>query len=247
MKESTLIEIRTVKEVNLEGGVIFDGFQSIGLTSTIACGCFINSLDTKLVAILDSPIFPPISIIYNSIPQFPARIYANEEKKLAFFVSELNLDISANRPLAETIIEWAEKNKCDLIISIAGKPVDVEDENIKIDTQVYGISNSPNGRKKINDAGIKIVTNGTVRGIPGILLNEGMWKNIDVIVFIVDVISGVPDFRAAAIVSDAISKIVPGAHCDTNRLLKEAEAMENNLKMIRNNIHTREISDGMYG
>ncbi len=74
-----------------------------------------------------------------------------------------------------------------------------------------------------------------------------MWKNIDVIVFIVDVISGVPDFRAAAIVSDAISKIVPGAHCDTNRLLKEAEAMENNLKMIRNNIHTREISDGMYG
>ena len=88
MHTEPIIEIRKLKEINIEGGVVFDGFHGIGLTSTIAIGCFINSLKTELVGILDSPLFPPISVIYNTKPNFPARIYANEEKKLAFFVSE---------------------------------------------------------------------------------------------------------------------------------------------------------------
>ena len=38
---------------------------------------------------------------------------------------------------------------------------------------------------------------GTVTGIPAILLNEGALTNLDVIVFLVNVIPKVPDFRAA--------------------------------------------------
>jgi predicted ATP-grasp superfamily ATP-dependent carboligase len=40
------------------------------------------------------------------------------------------------------------------------------------------------------------------------------------------------DFRAAANVVDAISKIVPEAYCEIQLLTKEAENIENNLKMI---------------
>ena len=104
MHTESIIEIRKLKEINIDGGVVFDGFHSIGLTSTIACECFINSLKTELVGILDSPLFPPISIIYNTKPNFPARIYANEEKKLAFFVSELILGSSAYRQIAHIIL-----------------------------------------------------------------------------------------------------------------------------------------------
>ena len=43
---------------------------------------------------------------------------------------------------------------------------------------------------------------------------------------------GVPDFRAAANVVQAISKIVPEAYCEIQLLTKEAENIENNLKMI---------------
>ena len=37
---------------------------------------------------------------------------------------------------------------------------------------------------------------GTVTGIPAILLNEGSMTNLDVIVFLVNVLRDVPDFRA---------------------------------------------------
>jgi uncharacterized protein len=87
--------------------------------------------------------------------------------------------------------------------------------------------------KELNDVGILSLKNGTVNGIPGILLNESNWKNIDVVVFVVDVISGVPDFRAAANVAQVVSKIVPEAYCEIKPLIKEAENIEKNLKMVR--------------
>ncbi len=38
---------------------------------------------------------------------------------------------------------------------------------------------------------------GTITGIPAILLNEGALTNLDVIVFLVNALPDVPDFRAA--------------------------------------------------
>jgi len=232
MHAEPIIEIRKLKEINIEGGVVFDGFHGIGLTSTIAIGCFINSLKTELVGILDSPLFPPISVIYNTKPNFPARIYANEEKKLAFFVSEAILESSAYRQIAHTILKWSNYNKCKTIISVASREIEKEDRTKK-EPSLYVISNSPIIMKELNDIGILPLKNGTVNGIPGVLLNESNWKNIDVVVFVVDIISGVPDFRAAANVAQVVSKIVPEAYCEIKPLIKEAENIENNLKMIR--------------
>lgn len=232
MHTEPIIEIRKLKEINIEGGVVFDGFHGIGLTSTIAIGCFINSLKTELVGILDSPLFPPISVIYNTKPNFPARIYANEEKKLAFFVSEAILESSAYRQIAHTILKWSNYNKCKTVISVASREIEKEDRTKK-ESSLYVISNSQIIMKELNDIGILPLKNGTVNGIPGVLLNESNWKNIDVVVFVVDIISGVPDFRAAANVAQVVSKIVPEAYCEIKPLIKEAENIENNLKMIR--------------
>jgi uncharacterized protein len=227
-----IIEIRKLKEINIEGAVVFDGFHGIGLTSTIAIGCFINSLKTELVGILDSPLFPPLSVIYNAKPNFPARIYANEEKKLAFFVSEAILESSAYRQIAHTILNWSNYNKCKTIISVATREIEKEGRTKK-EPALYVMSNSLSIMKELNDIGILSFKNGTINGIPGILLNESNWKNIDVVVFVVDVISGIPDFRAAANVAQVVSKIVPEAYCEIKPLIKEAENIENNLKMIR--------------
>jgi len=230
MHTEPIIEIRKIKEINIEGGVVFDGFHGIGLTSTIACGCFINSLKTELVGILDSPLFPPVSVIYEGKPNFPARIYANEEKKLAFFVSEVNLESSTDRPIAQTILNWSNNNKCKTIISVAGRAI--EKNRTKKESSPLVISNSPDIIKKLSNVGILSLKNGTIDGIPGILLNESNWNNIDVVVFVVDVVSGVPNFRAAANIAQVVSKIVPEAYCEIQPLIKEAENMENNLKMI---------------
>jgi uncharacterized protein len=156
-----IIEIRKLKEINIEDGIVFDGFHNVGLTSTIACGCFINSLKTELVGILDSALFSPMSVIYDGKPNFPARIYANEEKKLGFFVSELVLEPTAYRSVADIILKWSKDNKCKTIISIAGKAIENEDGIIATKEEereekahsLNVISNSPIIMKELDNVG----------------------------------------------------------------------------------------------
>jgi uncharacterized protein len=75
--EEKTVELRRInkdKKLNTKGGIVLDGFPSTGLVNAIASECLVRSIGTKLVAVLDSPYFPPISIVSNYIPQYPARI-----------------------------------------------------------------------------------------------------------------------------------------------------------------------------
>ena len=84
LSDAPQIEIRTVKKV-----ILVDGFPSGGLTNSIASMCFMKSLRNELISVLDSSAFPPLSMIYDGIANFPARIYANEALKVAFLISHL--------------------------------------------------------------------------------------------------------------------------------------------------------------
>jgi uncharacterized protein len=74
----------------------------------------------ELVSVVDSAEFPALSIITNSIPQFPARLYVNEDLKLAIFISELNIFPEIQKDMANAILEWSVEHQCMLIISASG-------------------------------------------------------------------------------------------------------------------------------
>jgi uncharacterized protein len=57
--------------------------------------------------------------------------------------------------------------------------------------------------------------------------------NFDVIVFLVNVLKDAPDFRAAAALSETISKLIPDVSCDIAFLLQEAAQIEKNLRKIK--------------
>jgi uncharacterized protein len=258
------------KEINLKGGIVIDGFpSSSGLVNAIASECLIHSTGTDLVAFLDSPDFPPISVVNNYVPQYPMRIYVNESLKVAFFVSDINIDKAAQRDVAKTMLKWTTENECKLIISAQGiissssshhsrsgngnKDFGHEDSNYDdnnnndtaksttptpltpLPADIYTVTSTEAAAKLImkpsND--FTPLRVGTVTGIPAILLNEGALTNLDVIVFLVNVLRDVPDFRAAAIVSEAISRIVPNLSCDIDGLMVEAQIIEKRMKNVR--------------
>lgn len=240
------IQVRKIKDVSLKGGIVLDGFPSIGLANTIASECLIHSLKTEFVAVLDSPAFPALSIIQNGAPNFPARVYANQSMKLAFFVSELSLDQSLYRPVANTMLRWAADAECDLVISAAGIPYD-DEAQAQPDQQVYAVASTEKALQRAKEAGIPHLATGSVAGIPAILLNEGAWKGLDVIVLLVRVLKDAPDFRAGAAVAEAVSRLAPSALCDVGSLLKEAESMERTLKKIRSDQAAGSVRREMYG
>jgi uncharacterized protein len=190
------IEIR-IKNVKLKGGIVIDGFPGGGLTNSIASMCFMRSSENNLVAILDSLAFPPLTVVYDGKPNFPARIYANESLRIAFLVSELNLDQSMYYSVSKAILKWAKQNECELVIS-AGT-ISVE-ESKRSDTEtnpdkVYAVASTKSASEKLKNAQIAPPQfSGSVNGIPALLLNEGAWSNFDVIAFLVELLKDVSEF-----------------------------------------------------
>jgi uncharacterized protein len=233
LSESPIIEVRTIKRANLDGGILIDGFPSGGLTNSIASMCFMKSLRKELIYVLDSSAFPPLSMIYDGIANHPARIYAN--KDLAFLVSELNLDQSMFYAVSRTIFQWAMENGCKLVISSGTVTTEESKRSSKeYDLQnVYGVASTKKARDKMKNIGMILeLHSGSVNGIPALLLNEGARRNFDVIVLLGKIIKGSSEFRSAAAISEVIMKLVPGLSCDIRDLLTRA-TIEQDLMKVR--------------
>ena len=235
---SPKIRIRELKPLNLEGGFLIDGFPSIGFTSAIATESMIHTSQFELAGIIDSESFPPISVIKNGKPNFPTRIFVNEDLKVGIFLSFLTLDQSLHRATAKTMLKWAKEHKIGLIVS----SVAIKSSNN--DKEIIGIGSTDIARTKIKEAGLKILDHGTIPGIPGMLLNEGSISKQDVIVIVFHTDGKEPDFKSSAQLCMAISKLIPGASCDIPSLQKEAEKAEIVIKETQE--ESKHLKDSMY-
>jgi uncharacterized protein len=226
--------IKTLKKMNLKGGTVIDGFATSGITNTIASECILHSINTQLIATIESSYFSQLSIVRNSIPYFPIRIYANEELKTSIFISEISIDPTLYFFVGNTMLNWAKENGCDLIIS-SSNIVNPQQPNAANSTEysITGIGNSARARNRLKDSKISLLKNGTIGGIPAVLLNQSSQLDIDVIVLMIKIIEGIPDFRAAAELSTTISQLVPGVSCNVPLLLQEAEKIEKEITKIK--------------
>jgi uncharacterized protein len=231
------IRIKELRPVNLEGGYLIDGFPSMGFSSVIATESMIRTSQFYLAGIIDSDVFPSISLIKDGKPNYPTRIFVNDELKVATFLSHLALEESLHRSIAKKMLTWAKEKKISLIISSVSAKSSGKNE------EVIAIGSTENATKKLRDAGLKTMESGTIPGIPGMLLNEGSLTQQDVIVIIFHSEGTGPDFRSSAKLCMAISQLIPGASCDIPSLQAEAEKIE---QVIKKDVEEAKHLDSMY-
>jgi len=130
------IDIIDIKEKNVKGAYVIDGFPSIGLVGSIVANYLVSFLNLEQIAIVDSVYFPSISLIRDGIPLSPARVYAGQlgkhgEEKIVVFVSEFQPSPEILKSLAITITDWAVEHRCKVIISPEGLLSKEESERIQ--------------------------------------------------------------------------------------------------------------------
>jgi len=234
------ITVKEIAHIDIQGGYVIDGFPYAGLANAIATESLITTTpEFELAAVLDSELFPPISIVRGSLPNFPTRVFVNKNLKVAVFSSYLTPHESLHREVAKTMLKWANDHKCSLIVS--STTIKTEEET----PFVIGVASTAVAKKLLEKADIPLLKDGTVPGIPGILLNEGTISNTNVIVLLCRGKETGPDFRAGAEICMAMAKLVPGAACDLRTLLSEAENIEQHLKTAEQ--ETGPLRDAIYG
>ncbi|MFN3655161.1 MAG: proteasome assembly chaperone family protein [Candidatus Nitrosotenuis sp.] len=232
--------VKELKPVNIEGGYLIDGFPSIGFTSAIASESLLHTSQYDLVGFVDSIDFPTVTILKDGTPNYATRIFVNDILKVSIFTSYLTINEPYHRAIAKMMLSWARKHKCDLIVS--SSPMKFPDSS---QDSVIAAGSTNNARNKIKQADMTVLQNGTIPGIPGALLNEGMLNNQDVVVVLVNVDESGPDFKSSARLCMAMSKLLPGVSCDLTMMQKQAEIAEKQIKQTEK--ETRALRESMYG
>ena len=232
--------VKETKPINIEGGYLIDGFPSVGFTSAIASESLMHGNNYNLVGYVDSSDFPTVSILKDGVPSYATRIYINSDLKVGIISSFLTINEPYHRSIAKMMLSWARKHKCSLIVS--SSPMKLSDDDKK---QVIAAGSTDLARDKIKKAGMLVLQNGTIPGIPGELLNQGMLYGQDVIVVLVNVDDSGPDFKSSVDLCMAMSKILPGVSCDLNMMAKQAVVAEKQIKETEK--ETRALRDSMYG
>jgi len=243
------VRIYEVKRVDVEGAIVIDGFPSVGLVSSIVANYLIDTLEMEQIGIVESPAFPTVSLVRNGVPQHPVRIYAGRPPadragrgadKLVAFVSEFHPAPSVIYPLATSILDWVQEQRCSLLVSPEGLVVDAGPHPARgtrpprlNDVKVYGVASTRKARELYIEPNMIPFAEGVITGIAGVLLNEGRRRGFDVLTFLAEAQADYPDARAAAKVIETINRILLRTPLDPVPLYAEAERIEQQLLTIQ--------------
>jgi len=251
------IEIYEYRRLDLRDSFIIDGFPSVGLVSTITASYIVAALDMELIGVMDSVYFPTVSVIRDGEPHHPVRFYAGDLEgpdgdwtRLVVFLSEFQPPSNLIKLICNSMLDWAQEQKCSCLISPEGLVIEGENQGppqggedkdeeapqepvvnvppaqMAGDKPVYGLSSTSSGKDRLQKANIPIFPEGLISGIPGVLLNEGKKRNFEVTCLLAEARDNIPDARAAAGIIEVLRDIIPYLEIDLAPLYAEADLLE---------------------
>ena len=229
------IELIEYKEMDLSNSLLIVAFPTVGLVSSIAGHFIIENLKLDEIGAIISNEFMPATVIHDSKPSPPVRIYAGDRKcgpdgtceQLAVIISEFMPPYNVIKPLADHILDWTNKKGVKAIIALEGTHALGEQ---KKDFKVYGVGSNTEMKSLLKKYKIESTKEGMITGVNGVLLYEGVLMQRDVMCLLSEAHSSFPDSRAAGNLLKKIDIMVPEIKIDPKPLLKEAEEIERRIK-----------------
>ena len=125
------IQIYEYRRLDLRDAFVIDGFPSVGLVSTITASYIVAALDMELIGVMDSVYFPTVSVIRDGEPHHPVRFYAGDLEgpdgdwtRLVVFLSEFQPPSNLIKMIVNSVLDWAQEQKCACLISPEGLVVE---------------------------------------------------------------------------------------------------------------------------
>jgi predicted ATP-grasp superfamily ATP-dependent carboligase len=180
---TSTIEFRQIIQTQLRGGILVDCTKSPGLHNQVVAKHLIEQLKMKPIVVLDCDDFPSTVKVIEGKPSFPAQIYSSLNSKISIATSDFVIPRIHEKQLARGLIGWSRKKSIGLIISFSNMrqiPMKSREEK-ETSTDISAAYSTESARLRISQSRIDFVEYGSILGLAGALLSEGLWNNIDVL------------------------------------------------------------------
>jgi uncharacterized protein len=204
----------------LEGYTLIEGFPGLGLVGTIGAKYITEKVQFEEIGHMESETFLPMIRIEKGLPVYPARIYANREKKLAVLISEQIIPKNNIYHFAKAVTGWVKSKGIKKLISLEGIHTSGEGKG----SVVYAVASNAASKESIKRYNLSLVENGITTGITAIIMLELKQENIEAFSILADV-KNVADYKGAAALIKEINNML-GLNIAIEPLLKEARETE---------------------
>jgi uncharacterized protein len=215
--------------------ILIAGFPGPGFVGSIATSYIIDKLNMQQIACVESQFISPGVIYVDGKLRHPFRLYANVHHNVCVLVCEAPILIHGIYSLLDTVIRWSINNHVKEVLVLEGIPVqglpnsdrqpiilsgNEEDENVTSSKAIDSTNDPVSSNSKMQyrdqqaDASNKIITSSTnehtafIGGISGGLLSSCLSNGIQCTAVLIPAPSGIPDPEGAAIMIEAVGKII---------------------------------------
>jgi uncharacterized protein len=230
------VNIIEYEKIDLSDSLLLVAFPTVGMVGYIAGHYIVTTLKMEEIGAIVSKRFIPATIIHNSRPSPPVRIYQTNKicgpegscKKLAIIISEFMLPEDLITPVVEKIFNWAQQRHCQMIVTLEGTHTFGKKEAKEL--QVFGVASTPGMVNVLKKYNIEQTQEGMITGVTGVLLADGNLMNRNVICLLSEANSAFPDARAAGNLIHKLEGMLPGIKIDPEPLYQQAENIEQEVK-----------------
>jgi uncharacterized protein len=210
------------------------GFPGVGLVGSLATNFLVSSLKLERISSILSRDFPPMAVLKDGRVMSPVRIHAapmvcgvdGQCDQLAVVLSEVVPKAETLYDLCEALLSWCLEKRAVEVVVLEGflRPEGVTD------TLVYGAGNSDSTLKRLSSLNVKVLSEGVLSGLPGLLAYLGEAHGLDVSCLLGETSKEYPDARSAAQLLEVLDPFLPQIKIDPEPLYKRAEVIEGRLK-----------------
>ncbi len=203
------------------------GLPDVGLVGAIAVSYVIEKLKMNELGYIDSPRFPPLVIVKESVVKNPVRIYGRDN--IIAIISDLPLIQQIIGPFFKSFVTWAKQLKPKTMIGITGLPMQ---DRMQIDRpEVVGIATAPAARALLDRAGVKLLSDGIFFGTYAGFVKECSLRNLPNVTLFAQSHLNFPDPAASLEALSVVNKML-NIHIDLKQLEEEAERIKINTREL---------------
>lgn len=228
-----LVEVRDYKRADLEGATLIVSVPQAHLGNLLFTDHILEQHRMDQVAVLDSPMFPPIATVRRGKPRFPARIHAQPEQGLAVLRCEFTPAPWLARPLARAILDWARAQRLERVVVLDALHHEAAEGAAGPSRKLWFAASLPGARETAQQAGLDELDDGILGGLPAVLLLEGRFAEVQVLGLFAEVAEPLDDARSALSFARALPQLLPGLRIDPQKLEDELGQLERTVRQLR--------------